>query len=135
MVEGDILGFEPIKKNVERRRETRVPGEITLLALLISEPDPPEVRIRVINTSRGGCCFNTRRPYRQDEPMAIVFPSTKGNPKLILAVVRHCDSVETGIYNVGVEFLEAISTSEKNITVPDKWASDARIWHTSQAAK
>jgi hypothetical protein len=132
VLEGEMLEVEKNPPQTDRRKDPRHPASLTLRAILISEPDPPEVRIRIIDTSRGGCCFNTRRLYRLDEPMAIYFPTQKGVGKLVLALVRHSDKVEAMEYNVGVEFMGAVAATETKLAVPPQWLEEAKAWYAKQ---
>ncbi len=104
-----------------RRKKDRVAIRLSMRVILISSTTPIPMDVYSRNISNSGIGFMTRRLFQPEERIAIILRIPKLTPKLILARTTFGRYVGGGMYEVGAEFLEAISDPTGQARVPIAW--------------
>ncbi len=108
-----------------RRRLPRVALRMSLSISLITGSEPTPVEIFTRNVSGSGMGFVSRRLFRGDERIVVPFRIPKLPHKLVLARITFGRYLQSGLYEMGSEFLEAAADSRGKSQIPLAWIHGA----------
>ena len=104
-----------------RRRIPRVAMRIPLTISVINSHIAGTVEIFTRNISGSGMGFVSRRLFRDGERIVIPFRIPKLPHKLVLARVTFGRYLQSGLYEMGSEFLEAAKDGPGKMQIPMAW--------------
>lgn len=61
----------------------------------------------IIDISRSGAGFRSRRPMRLGRLVVVILTLSAGKPKPLIGVVRNCVYADEGQYQIGIQFVPA----------------------------
>lgn len=120
-----VLDNIPLPPAANRRLRPRVNIHLNLEATIFTSMTLPRVQIVTRNLSTSGLGFVSRREFRVGELIAIHLNVEKNPIRLILGAAAFCRYLRGGLYDVGVEFLEASKPGRTRI--PSAWMQRAHL--------
>jgi hypothetical protein len=108
-----------------RRRLSRVALRMPLIISLMTGAEPAPVEIFTRNVSSSGMGFVSRRLFRGDERIVVPFRIPKLPQKLVLARITFGRYLQSGLHEMGAEFLEAMTDTRGKSQIPRAWRHTA----------
>jgi hypothetical protein len=109
-----------------RRCEPRGPSSKFLETIVLEDPACPVLQVQATDTSNSGLGFHCHRGFRIEERVVLRMRFANAPGRLVLCRVCHCHPITAGVYQVGVQFVEALTLPSDPDFIPERWLVHAQ---------
>lgn len=110
---------------VDRRRRGRKAIRVPLCAVLLTSPELPRIVVHTRNMSTCGAGLVTQRSFRESELFVVHLEVPSRPGKFVLCQTVFCRYLRGGMYEVGVQFEDAVAIPPEGTRIPTRWVTKA----------